>query len=78
MTDLPDRVPMRFLQEIDVRMFRSHYGAARKSEETDESCEADRLLLDALGLYRADFLSGFTLPDCQVFDEWQRLQSDAL
>ncbi|MBK9053654.1 MAG: hypothetical protein IPL78_22955, partial [Chloroflexi bacterium] len=27
---------------------------------------------------KADFLAGFTLPDCPAFDEWQFLQTEAL
>jgi DNA-binding SARP family transcriptional activator len=30
-------------------------------------------LTEAADLYRADFLTGFTLPDCPGFDEWQFL-----
>lgn len=32
----------------------------------------------AIDLYRADFLAGFTLPDCPDFDEWQAFQSETL
>ena len=36
------------------------------------------LLTTAITLYRADFLTGFTLPDCPAFDEWQFFQSETL
>lgn len=32
----------------------------------------------AIDLYRADFLAGFTLPDCPDFDNWQSFQSERL
>lgn len=35
-------------------------------------------LSQAITLYRDDFLTGFTLPDCPDFDEWQFFQSDGL
>ena len=35
-------------------------------------------LIAAVDLYRDDFLSGFTLPDCPDFDEWQYFQSESL
>lgn len=40
--------------------------------EKPELCEA------AVKLYRGDFLSGFYLKDCQVFDDWQRSQQETL
>ena len=35
-------------------------------------------LIEAAGLYRADFLSGFTLSDALEFDEWQTYQTETL
>ncbi|MFN2134373.1 MAG: AfsR/SARP family transcriptional regulator [Candidatus Promineifilaceae bacterium] len=35
-------------------------------------------LLEAVTLYRDDFLSGFTLPDCPEYDEWHYFQSESL
>jgi predicted ATPase/DNA-binding SARP family transcriptional activator len=32
----------------------------------------------AIALYTADFLTGFTLPDCPDFDEWQSFHSESL
>lgn len=32
----------------------------------------------AVSLYRGDFMTGFTLPDCPDFDEWQFFQSENL
>lgn len=35
-------------------------------------------LTEAVDLYRDDFLTGFTLPDCPEFDEWQFFQAEGL
>src|SRR5207248_1645955 len=35
-------------------------------------------LLEAVALYRADFLSGFALRESVEFDDWQLLHSEAL
>ncbi|MEZ4681336.1 MAG: BTAD domain-containing putative transcriptional regulator [Caldilineaceae bacterium] len=32
----------------------------------------------AIDLYQADFLAGFTLPDCPDFDDWQAFQAESL
>ena len=32
----------------------------------------------AIDLYQADFLAGFSLPDCPDFDDWQAFQSESL
>jgi len=36
------------------------------------------VLTEAVALYRGDFLTGFTLPDCLEFDEWQFCQAESL
>jgi DNA-binding SARP family transcriptional activator len=36
------------------------------------------LLAEAVALYRADFMAGFTLPDSPEFDEWQFFQAESL
>ena len=36
------------------------------------------MLEEAAGLYQADFLTGFTLPDSPQFDEWQFYQTEGL
>lgn len=41
-----------------------------------DECIAD--LCAAVELYADDFLRGFTLPDCQEFDDWQFFQTDLL
>jgi predicted ATPase/DNA-binding SARP family transcriptional activator len=37
-----------------------------------------KTLMAATNLYRDDFLTGFTLPDCPAFDEWQFFQGESL
>lgn len=36
------------------------------------------LLSEAVSMYQADFLAGFTLPNCLEFDEWQLRETEAL
>ena len=36
------------------------------------------VLAEAVALYRADFMAGFTLPDSPEFDEWQFFQAESL
>ena len=44
----------------------------------DEICdECLTYLAEAMALYRADFLEGFTLPNCPAFDEWQFFQTES-
>lgn len=44
----------------------------------DLTAEALSTLAEAAVLYTADFLAGFTLPDCPEFDEWQFFQAEGL
>jgi DNA-binding SARP family transcriptional activator/pimeloyl-ACP methyl ester carboxylesterase/tetratricopeptide (TPR) repeat protein len=61
---------------IDVHHFRKQLEACRTTADQDDDCH--QKLTSALELYRADFLTGFTLPGCPDFDEWQLLQTEAL
>ncbi|MEJ2600718.1 MAG: BTAD domain-containing putative transcriptional regulator [Anaerolineales bacterium] len=54
---------------LDVTQFR-HYLA--------EAAIDPQPLIAAADLYRDDFLTGFTLPDCPEFDEWQFFQTEGL
>lgn len=54
---------------LDVTQFQRYLA----EEEADLAS-----LITATELYRDDFLTGFTLPDCPVFDEWQFFQSESL
>lgn len=46
----------------------------------EQNGQRDRLsrLAEAAEIYRADFLSGFSLPNCPDFDTWQTWQTEAL
>jgi len=54
---------------LDVTEFQQHLA--------DDITDGQRLSA-AVDLYRDDFLTGFTLPDCPDFDEWQYFQSESL
>lgn len=58
---------------LDVHAFQQGVVAA-------SGTEGDGLprLVEAAELYRGDFLSGFTLPDAPMFDEWQFFQTEEL
>ena len=65
---------------LDIDQFRQALAACgQHGHPTDEVCvRCLDPLAAAIDLYRADFLSGFTLPDCPEFDEWQFFQTEAL
>ncbi len=58
---------------LDVAVFQKRVAECAKAVP---NCH-DRLN-EAISLYRDDFLTGFTLPDCPDFDEWQFFQAEAL
>ena len=63
---------------VDVARFQELLAIARghAAEETNPTCLS--LLTEALALYRADFMVGFSLSDSPNFEEWQFLQSENL
>lgn len=65
---------------VDVKKFRSHLEACREHPHSStEACpDCIPLLIEAVNLYQADFLAGFTLPDSPAFDEWQFFQTESL
>src|SRR5258708_32346756 len=65
---------------LDVDAFRAHVANGRPRGGVAGPLEAERLehLSQAAALYSGDFLSGFSLPDCPVFDEWQFFQRESL
>lgn len=65
---------------LDVERFHTHLAACRAHGHPEaEVCPLCLPpLAEAVNLYRADFLSGFTLRDSLVFDEWQSLQTERL
>lgn len=65
---------------IDVLQFqRCLAGCSTHAGRAEPGCPACVALLEqAVSLYHADFLSGFSLPDSPAFDEWQFFQSENL
>jgi predicted ATPase/DNA-binding SARP family transcriptional activator len=65
---------------IDVDVFQKCIEGCLCTDNSDfvltPSCLEN--LRQAAGLYTADFMAGFSLPDCPVFDEWQFFQTDSL
>ncbi len=48
------------------------------AQSTNDDANTLPRLTNAVALYRADFLSGFTLSDCPDFDDWQASQAETL
>nr|NIV28703.1 hypothetical protein [Anaerolineae bacterium] len=65
---------------VDVSHFRRLLAACQThAHPPNQMCPACQpLLSEAVGLYRADFLAGFTLADSPDFDEWQFFQTESL
>jgi DNA-binding SARP family transcriptional activator len=65
---------------LDVDQFRQRLAAceAHAHAERDACPDCLALLTEATELYRGDFMTGFTLPDSQPFDDWQRQQTAGL
>jgi class 3 adenylate cyclase/DNA-binding SARP family transcriptional activator/regulation of enolase protein 1 (concanavalin A-like superfamily) len=65
---------------VDVAQFQQCLARCQNHGHlADELCnDCLALLTEAVTLYRNDFLTGFTLPDCPDFDDWQFFQSEGL
>jgi len=65
---------------LDVARFRQNLVACQRHAPPPETPCLDCLpwLTEAVELYTADFLAGFTLRDCPDFDEWQFFQAESL
>jgi len=65
---------------LDVAHFRRLLAScATHGHPPSEVCPACRPpLAEAVALYRADFMAGFSLPDTPAFDEWQFFQAESL
>lgn len=65
---------------LDIEAFHQLLAACREhGHAPEEVCpQCLPLLTDAVSLYRADFLSGFALPDSPGFDDWQFFQGETL
>lgn len=63
----------------DVRVFESAVERAGRHQHTASPCpECLPLMEEAVGLYRDQFLSGFSLRDSAEFDDWQLLTTERL
>lgn len=65
---------------LDVARFQTcgAVGQAHGHRSAAICADCQPMLEEAAALYQADFLAGFTLPDCPEFDEWQFFQSESL
>jgi DNA-binding SARP family transcriptional activator len=66
---------------LDVAQFNSLVEQGRSFSKGDKETICTICLehfAEAVQLYTEDFLSGFTLPDCPEFDEWQFFQVESL
>ena len=65
---------------LDVEQFRHLLAECTKHPHpSTEACSGCvPVLEEAVGLYRDDFLAGFTLPDSPGFDEWQFFEAEGL
>jgi predicted ATPase/DNA-binding SARP family transcriptional activator len=64
---------------IDVEAFQAYAAQGLAGAERERGKAGWIALLEqAVALYRADFLAGFTLPDAPDFDEWQFFQRETL
>lgn len=63
---------------VDVVQFRRALQACSSAGDAPLDPDCRERLEAAAGLYRDDFLAGFTLPGCPAFDEWQLLQTEDL
>jgi DNA-binding SARP family transcriptional activator/Tfp pilus assembly protein PilF len=65
---------------VDVQEFRARLSNCHSSTLRDVDADLSCLptLEEAVSLYRADFMAGFTLRDSASFDDWQFLESEML
>jgi DNA-binding SARP family transcriptional activator/pimeloyl-ACP methyl ester carboxylesterase len=64
----------------DVGLFQQHLRECSPQGESQENITVRCLsvLKEAVALYKADLLAGFTLPDCLSFDEWLFFEAEGL
>ncbi|MBV7326881.1 bacterial transcriptional activator domain-containing protein [Chloroflexi bacterium TSY] len=65
---------------LDVDHFRQLLAECQTDGYPSDDFRADSLvpLREAVDLYRGDFMSGFPLPDCPDFDNWQFYEREVL
>jgi predicted ATPase/DNA-binding SARP family transcriptional activator len=65
--------------ELDVSEFQNRVRDWRRHNHPQDNCpDCIDSLETAVKLYRDDFLSGFSLPDCPAFDDWGFFQREGL
>jgi DNA-binding SARP family transcriptional activator len=64
----------------DVGLFQQHVRECSPQDEPQEAVTPHCLsvLEEAVALYKADLLAGFSLPDCLSFDEWLFFEAEGL
>jgi predicted ATPase/DNA-binding SARP family transcriptional activator len=75
-----ERVGLRWEDgiRVDVREMRALLTEARSAEKGGDEAVVERLLVEATGLVRGEFLAGFTLCDSARFDEWEEQEREGL
>jgi predicted ATPase/DNA-binding SARP family transcriptional activator len=65
---------------LDVELFKNRLGECKKHGHPEgDVCSACLTpLIEAVNLYRGDFLMGFSLGSCPIFDDWQFFQAENL
>jgi predicted ATPase/DNA-binding SARP family transcriptional activator len=65
---------------LDAAVFREALAVVRAHAHSPDQLCPDCLaqLTDAAALYGADFLAGFSVPDCPAFDEWLFFEAEGL
>lgn len=64
------------LLSTDIDSFRELSSGCGKHDHSQTCEECLSRMREAVELYKSDFLFGFSLPDCNYFDEWQLMQSE--
>ena len=59
----------------DVHQFRDLISSSQTEPQKVQSPEP---LMQAIALYQADFLAGFSIKNCEQFDEWQLFEQESL
>jgi predicted ATPase/DNA-binding SARP family transcriptional activator len=67
---------IEFRAQVETARQHRHLEAGRQPDPLCASCQNG--LSKAVGLYAADFLSGFSLPGSRQFEEWQFFEADSL
>ncbi|WP_420629245.1 protein kinase domain-containing protein [Candidatus Leptofilum sp.] len=65
---------------VDAAVFQAHLQTVENHNHPSETLCPDcaATLAEAVDIFSGDFMSGFNLPDCPEFDEWQFFEREAL